>query len=72
MRAKALVEHPSDEDSRYLYERVGEIVSPSPIPVRVSKKVPCSGIFIGADLDPGEILRVSQEYLHPDCQFADL
>ena len=72
MRAKALVEHPSDEDSRYLYERVGEIVSPSPTPVRVSKKVSCSGIFIGADLDPREILRVSQEYLHPDCHFAEL
>lgn len=70
IRAKALVAHPSEEESRYLYERVGKIVSPSPIPVRVSEKVPCSGIFIGADLNPQEILHVTRENLHPDCYLA--
>jgi G3E family GTPase len=71
IRAKALVAHPSEEGSRFLYERVGEIVSPSPIPVRVSEKVPCSGIFIGADLDPHEILSITREHLHPDCHFPE-
>jgi G3E family GTPase len=71
IRAKALVAHPSEEGSRFLYERVGEIVSPSPIPVRVSEKVPCSGIFIGADLDPHELLSITREHLHPDCHFPE-
>ena len=71
IRAKALVAHPSEEGSRFLYERVGEIVSPSPIPVRVSEKVPCSGIFIGADLDPYEILSITREHLHPDCHLPE-
>ena len=69
IRAKALVTLTTEEDIRYLYERVGEIVSPSPLPVPPAKNVPCSGIFIGAELDPDEILRLTQEHLHPGCHF---
>lgn len=69
IRAKALLTVTTDLNRRYLYERVGTAVSPSPIPVRSIKKVPCSGLFIGPDLRPDEILRLSQEKLHPLCHF---
>ncbi|MBK1789887.1 hypothetical protein [Persicirhabdus sediminis] len=55
---------------RYLYERVGLDVSPNPISARGNNKVPCSGIFIGADIDPEEILSITREYLHPECYLA--
>lgn len=71
IRAKALVSVDADATHRYLYERVGEVVSPNPITVRSVKKVPCSGIFVGAELDPEEILRLTQEHLHPDCYFPE-
>ncbi len=71
IRAKALLSHENEEGTRYLYERVGQIVSPKPLPVKTSAKVPCSGIFIGADIAPEEILRLTQKHLHPDCHFPD-
>ena len=61
----------AETDRRYLYERVGKIISPKPIKTRATGKAPCSGIFIGADLDPEEILRLTKEFLHPDCHFAE-
>ena len=70
IRAKALLTLSSDPDSRYLYERVGQEVSPYPIPVRHIDKVPCSGLFIGSDLKPIEILELTRDLLHPDCHFA--
>lgn len=70
IRAKALVTLTTEGDSRFLYERVGKVVSPSPLSVRGSKKVPCSGIFIGPDIDPEEILRVTQEHLGSACHFS--
>ena len=71
IRAKALVTLTTDPDCRFLYERVGSVVSPSPLTVRTISKIPCSGLFIGADLDPEEILRLTREHLHPDCHFPE-
>ena len=71
IRAKALVKLSSDPEIRYLYERVGMDVSPKPIPVRSVSQAPCSGIFIGADLDPDEILQHTRDRLHSDCFFAN-
>jgi len=73
IRAKALVTLTSDEDAdrRHLYERVGMIVSPEPVSARTSKVAPCSGIFIGPDLEPEELLKLAQEYLHPECYFPE-
>jgi len=72
IRVKALLALSSDTDSRYLYERVGQIISPEPISARAYQKAPCSGIFIGPDLDPEEILRLTREYLHPKCHFPEV
>lgn len=69
IRAKALITVNSDLERRYLYERVGMDVSPHSIPVHSIDKVPCSGIFIGPDLQPNEILALSREMLHPLCHF---
>jgi len=69
IRAKALLTLTTEREGRFLYERVGEIVSPNPIPVSAVEKVPCSGIFIGAELNPDEILRLTREHLHLDCHF---
>ena len=71
IRAKALMTVNSDLDRRYLYERVGMDVSPNPIPVRSIEKVPCSGLFIGPDLQPDEILELTREILHPLCHFPE-
>jgi len=71
IRAKALITVRSDLDCRFLYERVGMEVSPNPIPVRTIEKVPCSGLFIGPDLRPAEILGLSRELLHPLCHFPE-
>jgi len=70
IRAKALVTLTSDPDCRFLYERVGMEVSPNPIPVPHIGKVPCSGLFIGSDLNPNGILKLSREILHPNCHFT--
>jgi G3E family GTPase len=69
IRAKALITITTDPDCRFLYERVGTKVSPYPIPVRQISKIPCSGLFIGPDLKPEEILQLTREMLHPDCHF---
>ncbi len=70
MRMKALLTLISEPDCRYLYERVGKEISPNAIPVRHIDKVPCSGLFIGPDLDPDQILKLTREILHPACHFA--
>ena len=69
IRAKALITVRSDLDCRFLYERVGMEISPNPIPVRTIEKIPCSGLFIGPDLQPAEILELTREILHPLCHF---
>jgi G3E family GTPase len=71
IRTKALVTLNTDLDCRFLYERVGTELSLHPIPVRAIDSVPCSGIFIGPDLQPDEILRITRETLHPDCHFPE-
>lgn len=71
VRAKALVTLNTDPDCRFLYERVGKEVSPHPLTVRTFTKVPCSGLFIGPDLQPDELLQFTREHLHPDCYFAE-
>jgi G3E family GTPase len=71
IRAKALVTLTTEPDIRYLYERVGMKISPRPIPVRSVSQAPCSGIFVGADLDPDEILQHTRDLLHPNCYFAN-
>ena len=72
IRAKALLIVHSDTEKRYLYERVGKVVSPEPTSVHRSAKTECSGILIGADIDPEEILNLTREYLHPACHFPEL
>lgn len=69
IRAKALLTLTTHSDSRFLYERVGQVISTDPITVPKNGKVPCAGVFLGPDLDPEELLQVSREYLHPDCHF---
>lgn len=71
IRVKALVALDSDPSQRYLYERVGQEVSSNPLPVRTSPQVPCSGIFIGAEIDPDHILQQTKDKLHPDSHFAE-
>ncbi|MGJ8674183.1 GTP-binding protein [Rubritalea sp.] len=69
IRVKALVIIMGDPDVRYLYERVGMVVSPKPYLVRSVSRVPCSGLFIGPDLQPDVLLQITHEHLHPDCHF---
>ena len=69
IRVKALLTVDPKSDRRYLYERVGMEISPHPIPVRSIDKIPCSGLFIGPDLQPDEILKLTREILHPCCHF---
>ena len=71
VRVKALVTLSSEPDCRYLFERVGMITSPHPFRIPRISKVPCSAIFIGADLDPEELLELTQRLLHPDCHFPE-
>ncbi|MFC5050949.1 GTP-binding protein [Rubritalea spongiae] len=71
IRAKALLILENDPSKRYLYERVGNFISPDPISGPNNSEAPCSAIFIGADIDPLEILRLSKEILHPDCHFPE-
>ncbi|MFT6240289.1 MAG: G3E family GTPase [Akkermansiaceae bacterium] len=69
IRAKALVTLTDAPDSRFLFERVGQEVSPDPIQVPTVSSVPCAGLFIGPELQPEEILKVTRAILHPDCHF---
>jgi len=71
IRVKALICKSSDADQRYLYERVGDVISPEPEHPYSHNEVTCSGVFIGADLDPVEILKITREYLHPACHFPE-
>ncbi|MBK1834859.1 GTP-binding protein [Roseibacillus ishigakijimensis] len=70
IRAKALVTLDTDPDCRFLFERVGMEVSPWPLPVSGISKAPCSGLFIGPDLQPEALLQLTREHLDPDCHFA--
>jgi len=70
MRAKALILTTSDSKRRYLYERVGLDISPRSIPVPNIDTIPCSGLFIGPDLQPEAILELTRSILHPDCHFS--
>lgn len=72
VRVKALVEVQGETGCRYLYERVGEVISPRPLKVRSITASPCSGIFIGPTVEPDEILRITRELLSPDSYFPDL
>lgn len=69
IRAKTLLSI-ADDDKLYVYERVGMTVSPDPISARTRSETPCCGIFIGAELDPEEILKITKEYLHPNCHLS--
>ena len=72
IRAKALLTLEGDSKRLHLYERVGLSTSPKPISTRTKANRPCSGIFIGCDIDPEEILKLTKEHLHPDCHFPEL
>ena len=69
IRAKALVTLTDAPDSRFLYERVGQEVSPDPIQVPTVSNVPCAGLFIGPELQPEQILEITRSTLHPNCHF---
>jgi len=72
IRAKALLTLEEDLKKIHLYQRVGLFTSPLPISAQIKTDRPCSGIFIGADIDPEEILSLTKEHLHPDCHFPEL
>ncbi|MFT5632541.1 MAG: G3E family GTPase [Rubritalea sp.] len=72
IRAKALLTLEEDLNKIHLYQRVGLFTSPAPISAQIKTDRPCSGIFIGADIDPEEILSITKDYLHPDCHFPEL
>ena len=67
IRAKALVHLETDPHRLYLYERVGLVTSTEPVTVAIQTVRPCSGIFIGADINPRHILELTQKYLHTTC-----
>jgi len=69
IRAKALITLTSERDRRILYERVGMEVTSHSIPWSHLSKAPSSGLFIGPDLNPDEILKLTRELLHPNCHF---
>ena len=63
LRAKALVKTVEDPGTRWLYERCGSEVSPSPIPVPGIPSVSSSLLCMGMDLDLAAIrLLVSEEF----------
>lgn len=72
IRAKALLILEGDLQKFHLFERVGLCTSPHPIQAQRRTDKPCSGIFIGPDLDPEAILKVTKEHLHPECHFPEL
>ncbi|MGC6426533.1 MAG: GTP-binding protein [Akkermansiaceae bacterium] len=71
VRAKALLALSTDPNRRHLYERVAMEVSPHPIAVRSIDRIPCSGLFIGPQIDPAEILHLTQKHLHSACHFPE-
>jgi len=71
IRAKALLMLDVNDERRYLFERVGTIVSPEPFGTRAKKEEPNSCIFIGADLDPEELLHLTKEYLHAESYLLE-
>ena len=71
IRAKALLTLEGDPKRLHLYERVELFTSPKPISAQTKTDRPCSGIFIGPDIDPEEILSLTKEHLHPDCHFPE-
>ena len=71
IRAKALLTLEGDQKRLHLFERVGLFTSPKPISAQTKTDRPCSGIFIGPDLEPEEILKITREHLHPDCHFPE-
>ena len=70
VRAKVLATTSDDPSQRYLFERVGLEVSPSPLPVPIREHVPSSAVLIGADLDPIELLANARQYLGGACILA--
>jgi len=72
VRAKALLSVESDDEYRYMYQRVADVVSPSPIKVKGNKESPNSAIFIGSDLNPEEIINICKEHLSQTCHFPKL
>ncbi|MBB5350317.1 G3E family GTPase [Haloferula luteola] len=68
LRAKALVTLRSEPDRRKLFERVAADITPEPLDVPFSDRVPSSAICIGPDLDPLELLSLARPILGPDCQ----
>lgn len=67
IRAKALVRTVDQPDARYLFERVGRSLSPNPLRVAISERVPASAIMIGADLEPMDLLESARRQLDENC-----
>ena len=67
IRAKALARMIEQPDTRYLFERVGRSVSPNPLRVAISDRVPASAIMIGADLEPMDLLESARRQLDENC-----
>jgi len=70
IRAKALVRTVEHPDARYLFERVGRDLSPNPLRVAISERVPASAIMIGADLEPSVLLEAARRQLDENCKMG--
>ncbi len=72
IRAKALVTVVGEPGVRRLFERVGLELMGDPLEVPISQKVPATGICIGPDLDPIEILALAIREFGAECSLTPL
>lgn len=70
IRAKALTRTSGYVHARFLFERVGAEVSPEPLEVPISDRVPASAILIGADLNPPALLESARSKLGATCHLG--
>jgi G3E family GTPase len=67
IRAKALATVTGEPGVRRLFERVGMELMGDPLEVPISEKVPSTGICIGPDLNPVEILELAMRQFGGRC-----
>lgn len=67
IRAKALATVAGEPGVRRLFERVGMELMGDPLEVPISAKVPSTGICIGPDLNPLEILELAMRQFGETC-----
>jgi G3E family GTPase len=67
VRAKALATVAGEPGARRLFERVGMELIGDPLEVPISAKVPSTGICIGPDLNPVELLELAMRQFGGKC-----